>query len=209
MDGRTKRQLNARATRLKAEGKTPGQIADELKIDRSKWRFKSRGGGKVSLESVEQRKKAKSSYQKTRQSNIRMSTPKKADSTKALKKTMLIRKRGMEADHIAPVSRTGNAMREMTPKRRGMYRSRMNRAKIPMGDTAENLQALTGQANRLKEVQYQNLDRHLKRLSGRPMKAGMLAPAGGDDLEVAPRSEQLGFKPIEMEVMELNRLQIR
>lgn len=208
MDGRTKRQLNARATRLKAEGKNPSQIADELKIDRSQWRFKSRGGGKVSLESVAQRKKAKSSYEKTRQSNIRMSTPKKADMTKATKKTMMIRNRGMEADHIAPVSRTGNALREMTGKRRGIYRARMNRAKVPLGDTAENLQALTPEANRTKEVQYQQLDRHLKRLSGRPMRAGMLGPAPGD-VEVAPRSEQLGFKPIEMEVMLLNRLQIK
>lgn len=79
----------------------------------------------------------------TRKRNERLSTPKGTD-TKAYGKALEAAvSQGMHAHHKTPVSLTGNALAEMSPKRQALYHERYKKAGVPIGNQAENIMAVS------------------------------------------------------------------
>jgi len=95
---------------------------------------------------------------------IRLSTPANADVVRANKKVNVINRSGRQADHINPVSRTGEALRTMVEARVAEYLGRFGQQ---IGHQVSNLQALSAEANRQKDNDYRALDKHLKQLASK------------------------------------------
>lgn len=108
---------------------------------------------------------------------MRISTPSGANTTRTNQKVSAINKKGKEADHINPISRTGEALRSMSPERALQYLGRLGQQ---VGHQIGNIQALSAKDNRQKDVDYRALDKHLKGLANKPYvgsaKAVMFKP---------------------------------
>lgn len=127
--------------------------------------------GSIKRKTREASRAGKANSTQTRTTNRAISTPETADSSAANRLVREINAAGGQADHKAELSRTGNALRDMTPQRRQVY---LNRMGSQVGHQKGNLQYLSPQANGQKNIDYRRLDSHLRRLAnkavvGKPM----------------------------------------
>ena len=94
-----------------------------------------------------------------RQIQEELSTPSDADSKAFYDAMADANKQGMDGDHITDVARTGNALMEMSPRRRAQYHRRMRMAGIPIGNQAANVAPLPPDINqRVKPAETRAMD---------------------------------------------------
>ena len=125
------------------------------------YKIESDGKGGIKRKKRSVRAANRSKATSTRTSNKNLSTPSTVDAQAAKDKAAQIRSQGMEVDHIAELSRTGNALKGMSPERQQQYFSNMG---DQVGHQAGNLQALSKQENSQKNIDYRKLDKHLKNM---------------------------------------------
>jgi hypothetical protein len=131
--------------------------------------------GNIKRKTREASRAGKASSTATRSTNRAISTPKNTDTRAANQLVKQINAAGGQADHAAELSRTGNALRGMTPERRKQMMSRMGQG---IGHQPNNIQYLSPQDNLQKNLDYRRLDSHLRKLAtkavvGRPMFASV------------------------------------
>jgi hypothetical protein len=118
-----------------------------------------RGGLKKKKRSVRQANRSAATSRRTKNKNL--STPDTADTAAADAKVRKINGDGLQADHIAELSRTGNALKSMPPERQQQYFARYGTG---VGHQKENLQPLSKEDNAQKNLDYRKLDKHLKNM---------------------------------------------
>ena len=133
----------------------------------------------------------KASSTATRSTNRAISTPKNTDTRAANQLVKQINAAGGQADHAAELSRTGNALRGMTPERRQQMMSRIGQG---IGHQPNNIQYLSPQDNLQKNLDYRRLDSHLRKLAtkavvGRPMFGVLLGLAPQVLTEINDRTD--------------------
>ena len=151
----------------------------------------------------------KSSSTKTRNTNQALSTPPGTDRRSTNKLVKQINLAGGHADHGAELSRTGNAMRDMTPERRRLMQQRMGGG---IGHQESNIQYLTPEDNLQKNFDYRKLDAHLRKLGtkatvGKPNFTGLRINGNGikngvsavipDAIEFIPTIDEMIGSPLD------------
>jgi len=122
--------------------------------------------GNIKRKTREASRAGKTSSTKTRLNNQTISTPNGTDTKATNRLVKEINGAGNHADHEAELSRTGNGMRDMSPKRRELYLKRMG-GKV--GHQASNIQSLSAKDNGQKNIDYRNLDSHIRKLAKTPV----------------------------------------
>tara|TARA_Y100000593_G_scaffold51750_1_gene97233 strand:+ start:249 stop:1124 length:876 start_codon:yes stop_codon:yes gene_type:complete len=126
-----------------------------------------RGAGKgVGFKSNPNRKVTRGGgSQGSRKINEKISTPRQtpAQKLKFGKAMTDASKRGLEGDHDNPVYRTGNALKLMDPIRRALYFQRLRKAGQFTGNDARNITARTGEVNRGRNLEFNELDRAIQK----------------------------------------------
>jgi len=120
---------------------------DELKISRKS----NRGSGTDS----------------TRARNERLSTPPGTDRQAFGAAMTAASAEGKEGHHKTPVSLTGNALAEMDPERQALYHKRFDKAGVPLGNMAENIDPLTQPAHHQVHGEGEAVQRTLKAMQSR------------------------------------------
>ena len=127
--------------------------------------------GNIKRKTREASRAGKTASTKTRTTNQAISTPEGTDTRATNRLVKQINAAGGQADHKAELSRTGNAMRDMTPPRRRLMQQRMG---SEIGHQPGNIQHLSAADNLQKNIDYRRLDSYLRRLGkqavvGKPM----------------------------------------
>ena len=131
----------------------------------------------------------KASSTTTRNSNRAISTPPGTDTRSTNQLVRQINAAGGQADHKAELSRTGNAMRDMSPQRRQLYLQRMGGE---VGHQVDNIQNLSPQANGQKNVDYRKFDSYIRKLAKRPVVGQpMFASVAGALLGYLPEIDEI------------------
>jgi|TARA_R100000479_G_scaffold68786_1_gene32910 hypothetical protein len=161
------------ALKLKSQGLGYPKIYEKLGLpiwDGVEYKLES-DRGNIKRKTREASRAGKASSTKTRTTNQAISTPEGTDTRATNRLVKQINAAGGQADHKAELSRTGNAMRDMTPPRRQLMQQRMG---PEIGHQTGNIQHLSAADNLQKNVDYRRLDSHLRRLGkqavvGKPM----------------------------------------
>ena len=161
------------ALKLRSKGLGYPKIYERLGIpvwDGKEYKLES-DKGNIKRKTREASRAGKTSSTRTRASNQSISTPPGTDTRQTNKLVKQINAAGGQADHKAELSRTGNAMRDMTPQRRQQMQQRFG---SEIGHQKGNIQYLSPKDNLQKNLDYRRLDARLRWLSkqtvvGKPM----------------------------------------
>ncbi len=170
----------------------PGQaIKSQFKLESSgSTRKDGTPGVKAKPRAQRRAHRANNTYNRNSERNANTRT--RAENRRSRAKQALIKSRGMNADHINELWITKSTRQNSTPEEF----KRVQKV-YPMGDDPRNIQQLTQKDNITKHRQWKRLQKYLGEAERARPSARMGAGGGGEDLEVAPRSEQLGFRTIE------------
>lgn len=155
------------ALKLRSKGLGFPKIYDRLGIpvwDGKEYKLESDKGG-IKRKSRAAARAGKAASTKTRTSNQAISTPEGTDTRATNRLVKQINAAGGQADHVAELSRTGNAMRDMTPERRQQMQQRFGQQ---IGHQEGNIQYLTPEDNLQKNIDYRRLDSRLRKLGKTP-----------------------------------------
>lgn len=161
------RDYQAKALKLKSQGLNFPQIYERLGVpswDGTEYKLES-DKGSIKRKSRAASRSGKASSTQTRASNKNISTPPQADTKAANRLVKQINAAGGQADHIAELSRTGNALRDMPGSRQKQYLQRMG---SQVGHQPGNIQNLSPQDNLQKTLDYRKFDSYIRQLAKRP-----------------------------------------
>lgn len=140
--------------------------------------------GSIKRKSRAASRSGKASSTRTRSTNLAISTPEGTDTRATNRLVKEINAAGGQADHIAELSRTGNAMRDMSPERRQLMQQRM-----VTGHQESNIQYLTPEDNNQKNRDYRKLDSHLRRLALQDPRVAALGMSKPPQLKTKSKSK--------------------
>lgn len=174
------------ALKLKSQGLGFPKIYDRLGIpawNGVEYKLES-DKGNIKRKTREASRAGKASSTRTRNTNLSISTPEGTDTRATNRLVREINAAGGQADHIAELSRTGNAMRDMSPERRQLMQQRM-----VTGHQESNIQYLTPEDNNQKNRDYRKLDSHLRRLAMQDPRVAALGMSKPPQPKTKPKSK--------------------
>ena len=174
------------ALKLRAQGLGFPKIYSRLGVpywEGKEWKLES-DKGTIKRKSREASRAGKTSSTRTRNTNLSISTPEGTDTRATNRLIRDINAAGGQADHIAELSRTGNAMRDMSPERRQLMQQRM-----VTGHQESNIQYLTPEDNNQKNRDYRKLDSHLRRLAMQDPRVAALGMSKPPQPKTKPKSK--------------------
>lgn len=185
------RDYKSKALKLKSQGLNFPKIYERLGVPEwngIEYKLESDKGG-IKRKSRAAARSGKAASTQTRASNKNISTPPQADTKAANRLVKQINTAGGQADHIAELSRSGNALRDMSEPRRKQYFQRMG---SQVGHQPGNIQNLSPQDNLQKNIDYRKFNSYIRQLAKRPNvgKAMFGASAAGVVLGFIPEIDE-------------------